>query len=470
MTIRANAISQEVDSPIWRATTRVAITLLLIGVSALSTADSSDQSALMPLKDGVPWRALSCIRTLEGWLKPDLFTPSKVASDPSFDDSPRWNLVANAPQTAPTRQQSEAALHAESSCRLPDPKTLALSNEARLTIAITEYQARHMPASYTMQAGDGDDAHIRKLRRLGRFNPDAVFFSICQEQSTAQYRLALAKLVPGAAVAVDNVAWVPLLSPEKDVVEPGLLFFYEEDVWKYFGLTASVAGRSLRPTKIAAEILRGLQSRRLRRAEEDDVFFARCPMPEAPEPEKTAAGYAPLQMSGDFLMKDLFAENLIGAIKRTAFRHMAENKGIAAGSTLLIYAEILLRSLAFADAPEIGAAVWVWRIEQAQQLLHDGLRAGADAHRMAPLVRWMGIRYIVGAPSFKQDLARASHLLEIAAKLGDIEAKEVLTSIKSGAIEICSDHLAQPYPLGNSVPDANRSGPETALETLQACD
>ena len=426
--------------------TRLFIALVLATVATDVSAQGWRDGDAKVVEGGKSWYPISCVRLLGYQIKPPVFTASKVR-------------YGSSPESMPTAEQIRLALHAESSCSLPDTTVLPVTPEMRGNLIMTQHLARHMPARYIVDTSYEQRA-IRALRQQGKFSLEDVFSQLCQVSSTRAYRAALARLTPGPAVAIDGLAWVPLLNSQGDIAGPGLVFFNEES-WHYHGLSYVVQGLRVRPSKASEEIQEGLNSSATSSTEGDEEYFSRCPMPEAPEPLAWAQGYD-LNIIPNFQMTDWQGENLLGEVQRHGIASMAQADH-AKGTTELIFAEVQLRSLTFDDAPELGSALWLWRVEYAKQLIDSGLVNGADATRIAPLLRWLGNRYIVGEPGFKQDLGEATRLLRIAAKFGDDEAAEVYKSIQLGEIEVCNDHL--------HIPDSPfKPSPKPQVEALQACE
>ena len=442
--------------------------MLLLALSSAPTpaqASNIGKGDLHPVDGGQPWREVSCIRTLGLWIPFGAFAQSKVIDDPSFEDPEPRDHYFSPPTAPPQAQQISAALYAQAQCRFPDPKQLLFSNEMRVNLALYEYEARHTTAqSLSAQPGYSNEDRIRMLRKLGSITPETVFASTCQTETTAEFRAAIKQLVPGEAAVVNDLAWVQLLAPNKELLGPGLLFV-NENGWKYSGITQSLNGQMLRPSKTIAKIMRDLSTEPLSSDEDYESYNKRCPMPEAPEPRPASPEYEPMWQEG-FWSKDQAGDNVFGALERLAVRRLAEDKTVVAATTQLLYAEILLRSLAFDDAPAPGTPIWLNRVEKAQGLLKAAMRRGADARRLSPLIGWLGIRYIVGEPGVKQDMVRAQRLLKIAADFGDNDAISVLESIKLGEIEVCSDHLRLPDP---AYGPRKEPDPIAAL-TLKPCD
>ncbi len=425
----------------------LAIFLLVLASAPMQVDAQSyiDKGPLHKVEGGLPWRPLGCIRLAGYWIKFGAFAQSKVIDDPSFEDPPSRDSYFSPPTRPPKAEQISAALQAQAHCTFPDPELVLLSNEMRVNLALFEYEARHTTAqSLGAQPDYSNEDRIRMLRKHGRFTPETVFTSTCQTETTAEFRAAIKQLVPGEAAVVNDLAWVQLLTPNKELHGPGLLFV-NENGWKYSGITQSLRGQMLRPSKTIAKIMQGLVTEPLSSDEDYESYNRRCPMPEAPEPRPASFEYEPMWQEG-FWSKDQSGDNVFGALERLAVRRLAEDKTYVAATTQLLYAEILLRSLAFEDAPAPGTQIWLSRVEKAQELLQTAIQRGVDARRFSPLIGWLGIRYIVGEPGVKQDMARAKRLLKIAAEYGDYDATGVLASIKSGEIEVCSDHLELPYP------------------------
>ena len=426
---------------------RFCVAMLLLALSNAPTpAKASDfgKGDLHPVDGGLPWRKVSCFRTLGFQIPYRAFAQSKVIDDPSFEDPKPQDSFFSPPSRPPEPQQISAALQAQAQCALPDSEQLLLSNEMRVNLALYEYEARHTTAqSLTAQPGYSNEDRIRLLRKLGHITPETVFASTCQTETTPEFRAAINKLVPGNAAMLNDVAWVPLLSPNKEILGPGLIFIGEEGGWRYNGITQSLSAQMRRASETIAKIMRDLRAELPVSAEDDESYYARCPMPEAPEPRPTSLAYEPMRQIG-LWDNDYTGDNVFGALERLTIRRLAEDKIFVAATTQLLYAEMLVRSLEFDDAPAPGTPKWLERIKKAQALFKVAMRRGVDARRFSSLIGWLGIRYIVGEPGVKQDMVRAQRLLKIAADFGDNDAISVLDSIKLGEIEVCSDHLRLP--------------------------
>ena len=404
---------------------------------------------LRTVEGGTSWYALFCPRTL-GASALDVHHPTEAPTDPSLDGPLRIDRT----HTPPTSAQIHAAIQMESACIFPDPQLLPLTDDLYGNLAVTGYVARHMPARYALSS-DADLHVIRALRLLGRFSSDAVYATSCQLVSES-YRKVISELIPGPVVAMDTIAWIPLLTPDRELAGLGLLFVYD-GIWKYSELTYSLAA-----PKAYERLVRLIESPKSYAEDEDELFFARCPLPEAPEPELWTEDYSTPWLES-FAFKD--QRNLLGMVKRLAIRRLASER-TPPTSTQLLYAEILLHSLSFLGAPKPGTRIWVSRVLDAQKIFEDAYYRDVDLHRDAPLIRWVGIQYIVGHSGFKQDLTKALRLLKIAAKFGDKEADEIANTFSAGEIGICSDYDSVPLPATPRFPQPeSESGTE-----LRPCD
>lgn len=434
------------------------IAALLLAQAAHTSSAWRDGDAI-EVAGGRSWYPLGCPRLLTYWMKSPIISASKGFVGPSSLRSESGLAPTVTPDSTPSVEQIRVALDAQSRCVLPDPSVLAVTPEMRSNLIMIQHLARHMPARFMIEASFEERA-IRALRRQGQFSLEDVFSQLCQNSSTRTFRESLARLTPGPAIGIDGLAWVPLLNPEGDISGPGLTFI-NDDTWRYNGLSYGIEGLRVRASKDSEEVRIGLNSRLPGSTEDYETYFARCPMPEAPEPLRWAKGYE-VNPVPNFEMTDWEGDNLMGAVQRLGIERMVHADN-ATGSTELIYAEVQLRSLAFEDAPELGSALWQRRVVYAKQLIDSGLAKGADATRIAPLIRWLGNRHIVGEPGLKQDLREATRLLKIAAEFQDEEASEVYKSIDAGEIEICSDHM--------HLPDINLSRTSRPnAEVLQACE
>lgn len=436
---------------------RLFVVVLLANMVTPVRAQSMRDGYAVAVKGGKPWYPIACPRVLGYQIKGPIFTASKGFVGPTATRS--GSGLLDPVGSTPSGEQISLALAVESSCNLPELAKLALTPERRSNLVRVQHLARHMPARFFVDADD-EELAIRALRRQRQFSLESVSYHLCKAESTPAFRAALAELTPGPIVALGGVAWVPLLNPLGDLAGPGLLFI-AEDSWRYSGLAYVTAGLRVQPSRRNDMIWEALYSSVAPSPEDYEVYYLRCPMPEAPEPLPWAEGYE-LNLVPPFQTTDWEGENVLGAVQRLAITRMAQDER-ATGPTQLTFAEIQIMSLRFEDAPEPGTPMWRLRIEMAKQHIDSGIAKGADATRIAPLIRWLANRYIVGEPGFKQDLAEAERLLKMAIKFGDNEAAAVYASINSGEIEVCNDHLY--------IPDfaQQQLSQKPQIEVIQAC-
>jgi hypothetical protein len=127
-------------------------------------------------------------------------------------------------------------------------------------------------------------------------------------------------------------------------------------------------------------------------------------------------------------------DNDLGAAQRIATKRYA--LGLSrkpSASAKLLMAEVLLRSLEFESAPELGSERWSARVRRAESLFDEARQAGVALESFAPLITWLAGVHFHGAGDFAVDFDRGISLLEIAARFGDEEALELKQQIPKDA-------------------------------------
>lgn len=292
-----------------------------------------------------------------------------------------WALLgapALAATGAPSLQQIEAARQALIDCRLADPAALldasqmAWLNDLRLL-------ALHAP-DVEESLAPTEIAVIGELRRANRFELSDVYAAACAVNRTSGLRSGLVRMRAADPVVVRDAAWVPLLTGGGEYLGVGLSFQRQAGAWRWGAWEMKVLART------ADSHFLSLQLGTLPDLDEE-AYRAKCGagIRSAPEPD---AGWENRLSDGSDAFDD--PSNALGAAQRLAALRLAEGRSQPPSATArVILAEIILRSLDFANAPRAGSTQWRQRVERAERLLADARRAPVDWLRMAPLLAWL---------------------------------------------------------------------------------
>jgi hypothetical protein len=347
----------------------------------------------------------------------------------------------------PNASLIQMAYQAEVSCVLSDPETV-LSPLGMREIDFLSKNALHAGAQawhqYVLKNGVSEAyMSARALRMQQRFSPADAYLQTCQRRSRKSYRAAIAQLKTADPIVLDDLAWVPLMSADREYLGAGLAFMHSAGAWRYLGFAFDGLGKSARTSAIV-DSLQGGESR----PEIDHVaeFIALCPMPEAPQ-LKPEIGGDEITKAEDLIQgeTEFDPKNTLGAAQRIALQRYAEGKQVPASAIAqLVYAEVLIRSLAFDSAPAAGSPKWQARVRRAEQYFELANLGGADLYRFAPLIAWLADLHRTGAGGIDMSPTHASKLYQIALAAGFEEAAERLTDMKS-LVPSDSENAEVPY-------------------------
>lgn len=325
-----------------------------------------------------------------------------------------WLMGASSLQASPgpSRFLVDTALRALSSCVLPDPAAV-LSLQRMGDLAEIQAEALYAPSTEDDRPWGLELAIVAQLRRTQSFDIADVYAADCAWRTASAKRKALGQLRPADPVLVGDLAFVPLLSADYEYLGPGLLFVREPQGWRLMGLEMAVLG-SARGT---AELVRQLQTRV--EIEDEEQFAALCVvLPPAPMPRLD------WQSEREYLDED--PKNAAGAAQRlAALRHASGNQVPQSAVAQLILAEILLRSLEFDGAPEVGSPRWLGRIAHAERLIASAQAHDLDWVRFSPLLVWLAQAHAHGHGGLTPDPLLESAYLKRALDAGDDDAQSV---------------------------------------------
>ncbi len=329
---------------------------------------------------------------------------------------------------APSLNQINGALNAETSCVLRDPAAiLHLAN--LLDLARLQRIALHQGAEQLNAAEypsvDPEFFSIRALRKRGRFDLADVYTASCQANQSDPLRLALKSLKPGEVSVVGDIAWVPLLAG-KEYTGAGLVFVREAANWRFSHSSFDYLGE----TAATAKLIYALGSTLDMDLDDPQMFVSYCTMPAAPEPVLNFQSEDQASIDDEFYPDGFDAKNYLGAAQRASVRQYAEGKTAPPSAIAqLVYAEVLVRSLSFNSAPEWSSKAWPERVRRAEQLFEQAKARSVKLDRFRPILTWLGDIYASGIGEIEADASKARSYYSLAAELGDEAAAESLAKI-----------------------------------------
>ena len=276
--------------------------------------------------------------------------------------------------------------------------------------------------------------HLREQRQP--ITAEATFVAMCSDGLEGSgNRIALAAMQAGPALVGEPLAWVPLLTRDGNYLGMGLTFVLEGSTWR---LNWRGLAQPLSTTAANSDLFRQLSAPAPQLAD----FDARpkdCDMPPAPSAEPfTEAQMENLAATVDFEFDLPGPENELGRLQRAAARRYAEGFEVPSSPTAqAIFAEVLVRSLWFSNAPEPADPRWERRIDRALRLAEQSAARGADLTRFAPVARWVGDTYFYGKGGARIDFERAERAYQLGARFADEDAAGALADMqKSGLTAI----------------------------------
>lgn len=349
-----------------------------------------------------------------------------------------WGLSGVAAAAAPGEpsfQQIEAVRIALIECRLTDPAEV-LDQAALGSLAELRAMAMHEPDFWSALATT-EMAAVAVLRSASRFEMSDVYAAACTAEQTAGMRSALPRMRAADPVVVRDAAWVPFLTAGGEYLGVGLGFARQNGAWRWSFWENHVLARSADSHALSMQVGMLLDV-------DDDDFAASCFTDVRPAPEPDSEWEKRLADGGDAYDD---ASNALGAAQRLAALRLAEGRGEPPSATAkVILAEILLRSLDFANAPPAGSAQWRRRIERSERLLADARPAPIDWLRMAPLLVWLARAHESPISGLPFDPRLANAYLNLAASSNDAGVLEMIASPEPWTTELPSDsfHFEMP--------------------------
>lgn len=328
-------------------------------------------------------------------------------------------LLSTALLAAPSAQQIESARRALVDCQVADP-TVVLDRVWLDELTELQQFALHVD-DVREDLSDGDQALVAQLRRDEHFELNEVYAAECRANSAAGLRAALARMRPSDPIVLRNTAFVPLLTPAGEYLGVGLSFMQRDGIWRLERLDNMVLGRDADSVPIS----RQLGARR--NIEDYEGFEATCltDIPPAPMP-RLESELADADAAADDEVDD-YEDNNRGAAQRLAALRFAEGRGERPSIVAkVILAEILLRSLDFADAPEFASERWRQRVERAERLLAQARLHSIDWLRMSPILIWLARAHETGAGGLSIDPMLAKTYLNLAASSNDATVNELI--------------------------------------------
>ncbi|HWS27797.1 MAG TPA: hypothetical protein VN259_14645 [Xanthomonadales bacterium] len=328
-------------------------------------------------------------------------------------------LLPGALFAAPTAQQIETAHRALVDCRLADPAALL---DRHWLDDLVEFQRLALHENDVREnLWEGDQAVIAQLRRKQHFDLSDVYAAECRGNKSAAMRQALGQMRTADPIVVRNVSFVPLVTPAGEYLGMGLSFMLREGSWRLEALDNTVLARDANSIGISMQLGSRLG------IEDIEGYAASClaDLPPAPMP-RLETDLVDADVATDDAT-DEYADNALGAAQRLAALRFAEGRGERPSIVAkVILAEILLRSLDFANAPPALSEGWRQRVERAERLLADARLHSIDWLRMAPTLIWLARAHETGAGGLSIDPLLARTYLTLAASTNDPNVTEFI--------------------------------------------
>jgi hypothetical protein len=340
------------------------------------------------------------------------------------------------PAREPSLSQIQAAFNAESTCELSDPAAL-LAEFPLASLADVQSKALHSDAvGLTKLSADGgiglrEYLATRRLRIRGQFDLADVYAVDCRLRASKAQIRAMSQLKPADALVIADFAWVPLVGAGQEYLGSGLIFVFEKNQWRYFGIDRSAFGN----TPSTASLLQDLRTQTTYDLEDRAAFTSACPMPKAPQAQLNfdlAKAYRHDVYDDIYRDGDSDPKNTLGALQRAAVRRHTEGKQVAPSAVAqLLFAEVLIRSLEFDSAPKPESPQWLSRVMRAQQFFEQAHARGADLTRFLPLIPWLAEVNLKGSGAHPIDTAKAQQLYKMAAEAGNADAALIYAQFKT---------------------------------------
>lgn len=328
-------------------------------------------------------------------------------------------LLPGALFATPSAQQIETAHRALVDCRLTDPA--ALLDRYWLDDLVEFQQLALHENNVRENLWEGDQAVIADLRRKQRFELSDVYAAECRGNKSAAMRKALGQMRTADPIVVRNVSFVPLVTPAGEYLGMGLSFVLREDGWRLDALDNTVLARDAHSIGFSMQLGSRLG------IEDTEAYAASClaDLPPAPMPRLETDPVDADVAADDEI--DEYEDNALGAAQRLAALRFAEGRGERPSIVAkVILAEILLRSLDFANAPKFLSDSWRQRVERAERLLAQARLHSIDWLRMAPTLIWLARAHETGAGGLSIDPLLARTYLNLAASTNDATVNELI--------------------------------------------
>jgi hypothetical protein len=302
-------------------------------------------------------------------------------------------------QTAPTAGQLDSARRALANCELHDPAALLSQS---LLDELNVYQGAALYASKEeAETLDEDQALVASLRRNGRYDMADVYATYCRWSWPKAARSALAQLRVADPIVSGQIAFAPLLTGDYEYFGSGLVFVQEAGVWRLSYWEREVLGSTPKIAGLVAAVSTRIE------IEDYEAYLSTCIV-------GPAAPMLRLDWHVDWKDGDDAPYATLGAAQRLAALRHAQGRSVPRSTVAqLILAEVLIRSVTFADAPEPGSARWLARIARAERLLAAVDESAVDWTRLAPVLLWLARGHAEGNSGLPIDPMVAQHYTQL---------------------------------------------------------